>query len=151
MHYDPATDLQMMMAMIELVGEAVDAFLPHLRRAAAQEVIRLEGINRPGLYEVPIFLLSLSELEERLEHASPHPRLEPCREPEPYPTDGITFPALVQIVRYEQAALAGGWLPEQLRALGLAIDQGELLRWLTPESAAIRDREGNFRFFYRVS
>jgi hypothetical protein len=70
---------------------------------------------------------------------------------EPYPSSATLFPALVHLVRIEQDALGWGWLPEQIQALGLAINHGEELTWLTQEWAEISDREGTRRRFYRFS
>jgi hypothetical protein len=54
---------------------------------------------------------------------------------EPYSVIGITFSALVYLVRIEKDLLAYGWLPEQIRALGLS---GEELAWpITGDFVAI--------------
>lgn len=137
--------------MIEVIGEAIDARRPELRRAVAKEVIKLDHIALAMENMDPLAVALMFAELENIADASSYFHPEQLGAPGPYSTEGITFPALVHLVRIEETALAWEWLPEQLRALGLAINQGEELTWLTPEWAEIRDREGNLRQFYRLS
>jgi len=143
---------EMLAAFIEVFGETVDEKWPKLRRAAARMVAenldRLSSAAEGG--DLVILADILGELEDRLARVSTGFCREPLDEAEPYPTEGITFAALVHLARIEQDALAWGWSPEQLQALGLAIKQGESLTWPTQEWAEICDRNGNRRTHYRL-
>ncbi|MGO9057291.1 MAG: hypothetical protein ACLQU2_07885 [Candidatus Binataceae bacterium] len=116
-------------AFIEVFGKTVDAKWPGLRRAAARMVVDeldrfMSTAERVDL-AVPVIILG--ELEDRLARASSCFRGELLGEEEPYPTEGITFTALVHLVRIEQDALDWGWSPAQLQVLGRAIKQDENL------------------------
>jgi len=92
----------------------------------------------------------LAYLAFRLANLSTYFRRELLNEPVPYSADGISFPALVQLVRIEENLFGWGWLPEHDRALGLAINPGdELVGASGPDSYTIKDRRGNCREFYR--
>jgi len=94
---------------------------------------------------------AFTEIEKHLAHPSRNFDQALLGELEPYPSTGILFSVQVHLVRIENDALGWGWLPEQLRALGLAIKHGEELTWLTQEWAEISDREDSRRRFYRFS
>jgi hypothetical protein len=150
---DAATiSVQMQIAeMIALIGEAVAGRAPGIRRAAAREIIKLHSFafSVKSTYELSYLKRAFKEIEKRLANPSEYFDQALLSEGEPYPSGSILFPALVHLVRIEQDALGWGWPPEQLRALGLAINQGEELTWLTREWAEISDREGNRTRFYR--
>jgi len=64
------------------------------------------------------------------------------------PTNPVAFPAKVAT----HPLCAYGWPPEQVRALGLAINPGEDVAWpITREFVSIKHRQGNVRTFYRLS
>lgn len=69
----------------------------------------------------------------------------------PYPSSGILFLALVHPVCIEQDSLDRGWLPEQLRAFGLAINHDEELTWPAQDWAEISDREQPQEIFVAVA
>jgi hypothetical protein len=139
--------------MIELIGEAVASRAPGIRRAAAREIIKLDcfAFSVKSTDELTHLTRAFGEIEKHLANPSEYFDQALLSELEPYPGKGILFPALVHLVRIEQDALDWGWLPEQLRALGLAINHGEELTWLTRDWAEISDHEGNRRRFYRFS
>jgi hypothetical protein len=140
-------------AMIELIGEAVADREPGIRRAAAREIIKLDcfSFSVESADELTHLMRAFKEIEKHFARPSGYFDQALLSELEPYPGSGILFPALVHLVRIEQDALGWGWLPEQLRALGLAINHGEELTWLTQEWTEISDREGYRRRFYRCS
>ena len=134
--------------MIELIGEAVAGREPGIGRAAATEIIKLDcfTFSVKNADELNHLMRAFVEIENRLAHPSKYFDQALLSELGPYPSSGILFHVQVQLVRIEQDALEWGWLPEQLRALGLAINHGEKLTWLE-----ISDREGSRRRFHRFS
>jgi hypothetical protein len=71
-------------------------------------------------------------------------------ESESHSADGILFRALIDLVCIEADLFAWERLPEQVRALGLAINPGEeVARPITCDSVTIKDREGTCRASYR--
>jgi hypothetical protein len=137
--------------LIETIGETVECQGNRVRRIAAKEIVKRDSLiwNAKDGSDVMLVLAEIAGLKDRLASPSVYFAAELLREPEPYSADGILFPALVHLVRIEKDALEWGWPPEQLRALGLAMNYGEELTWLTPEWAEISDRDGNRRRIYR--
>jgi hypothetical protein len=137
--------------LIETIGETVECQGTRVRRIAAEEIVKRDSLiwNAKDDSDGMLVLVEIAELKDRLASPSVYFAAELLREPEPYSADGILFPALVHLVRIEKDALEWGWPPERLRALGLAMNHGEELRWLTQEWAEISDRDGNRRRIYR--
>jgi hypothetical protein len=139
--------------LIEIVGETVEKSDSRFRRIAAKEVVKFYTINTlNGGQAALVFLIQTVDLKHRLPSPSTYFAQELVSETEPYSAEGILFPALVHLVRIEEDMFAYGWLPEQLRALGLAIKSGEELDWpINRDFVSIKDREGNVRSFPRFS
>jgi hypothetical protein len=140
--------------LIELIGETVEPHGTHIWRIAAKEIIKHDStLYYPkDCQDLMMAAVELTDLNCRLADPLNCFSEELSGEPEPYSADGILFPAWVHIVRIEDNLFAWGWLPEQLRALGLAIDPGDAVAWpITRGFVTIKDREGNCRRFYRLS
>jgi hypothetical protein len=138
--------------LIEIIGETVECQGARVTRIAAKEIVKCDTLlwNAKNDSDVMLAIVEIAEAKKRLTSPSIYFAAELLREPEPYSVDGILFPALVHLVRIEEDALGWGWLPEQLRALGLAMNYGEELRWLTKEWAEISYR-GDHRRIYRFT
>jgi hypothetical protein len=138
--------------LIEIIGETVERRGTLIRRVAAREIIRRDHIML-NVNDRDSLMLEIDDLEYRLARPATYFPGALRNERLPYSADGILFPVLVHLVRRIEEDLFGwGWLPEQARALGLAVNPGEELAWPTsPDSYAIRDAEGNCRVYYRIS
>jgi len=138
--------------LIEIIGEVVEGRGTRMRRIAAREIIRRDKIMI-NTNDWDSLMLEIADLECRLARPATYFAGDLLNEPVPYSADGILFPVLVHLVRRIEEDLFGwGWLPEQARALGLAVNPGEELAWPTsPDSYAIRDAKGNCRVYYRIS
>jgi hypothetical protein len=121
--------------LIEIIGKTVEYQGTRITRIAAKEILKRDILiwNAKDGSDVMLAIVEIAELKNRLASSSIYFAAELHRESEPYSADGILFPALVHLVRIEEDALDWGWLPEQLRALGLAMNHGEELTWLTQE------------------
>jgi hypothetical protein len=142
--------------LTEIIAEVIDGHGTRLRRVAAREIVKLQERfhNANNGRDVSLSAIGLFDLKYRLADLDPPAYFsEQLRgESEPYSADEIPFPALVQLVRMEDRLLFWGWLPEQVRALGLSIHPGEELTYdLTGEFIIIKDRDGKLRPFYRLS
>ncbi len=140
--------------LIDIIGETVERQKTPVRRIAAKEIIKRDSI----IYypkddeDVVIAAVEIADLKYRLASPSTYFAGELLSEPELYSAEGILFHGLVHLVRIEEDLFAWSWLPEQVRALGLAINPGEDVAWpITREFVTIKDREGNERSFYRLS
>lgn len=135
--------------LIEIIGETVERLGTLIRRVAAREIIRRDRIML-NANDRDSLMLEIDDPEYRLARPATYFALH--NERVPYSADGILFPVLVNLVRRVEEDLFGwGWLPEQARALGLAVNPGGELAWPTsPDSYAIRDAEGNCRVYYRI-
>lgn len=121
---------------------------------AAREIVRLCDIFYSACTheEILVSLVAIVDLKHRLANPLAHFPDELLTEVEPYPAVGILFSALVHLVRIEEGMFAWGWHPEQLRALGLAVNPGDEIAWpITRDFVSIMDAEGNVRPFYRFS
>jgi hypothetical protein len=138
--------------LINVIGETVECQGTQIRRIAAREIISRDKLMF-NASDPDALIVEIADLEYRLARPSIYFARELLNEPVPYSADGILFPVLVHLVRRIEEDLFGwGWLPEQARALGLAVNPGEELAWPTsPDSYEIRDREGNCRVYYRFS
>jgi len=136
--------------LTEIIGETVECQGTRVKRIAAKEIVKRDSLicNAKNCWDVMLAVVEIAKLKYRLASPSTYFAAELLREPEPYSAEGILFPALVRVVRIEEDALGWGWLPEQLRALGVAMNHGEELTWLTQEWAEISDR-GDRRRIYR--
>jgi hypothetical protein len=136
--------------LIEIIGKTVEYQGTRVTCMAAKEIVKRDILiwNAKDGSDIMLAIVEIAELKNRLASSSIYFAAELHRESEPYSADGILFPALVHLVRIEEDALGWGWLPEQLRALGLAMNHGEELTWLTQEWAEISDR-GDSRRIYR--
>jgi hypothetical protein len=136
--------------LIEIIGETVVCQETRVTRIAAKEIVKHDTLiwNAKDDSDIMLAVIEIAELKDRLANPSIYFAAELLREPEPYSVDGILFSALVHLVRIEEDALDWGWLPEQLRALELAMNHGEELTWLTKEWAEITYR-GDRRRIYR--
>ena len=142
--------------LTEIIADVVDGHGTRLRRIAAREIVRLQERfhNANNAQDVSVSAIELFDLKYRLADLDPPDYFteQLCRESEPYSADEITFPTLVQLVRMEDRMFFWGWLPEQVRALGLAIQSGEEITYeVTREFVIIKDRDGKLRPFYRLS
>ena len=141
--------------LIDIIGEAVEHQSNQVRRLAAKEIIKRDDIIYfpKSSQDIMMAAVVIGDLNYRLASASNYFAGELLRmEEEPYAADGILFPALVHLVRIEQDLFAWQWLPEQVRALGLAINRGENVAWpITQDYVTIQDAEGNCRQCYRLS
>ncbi|MGO9449646.1 MAG: hypothetical protein ACLQDV_01185 [Candidatus Binataceae bacterium] len=140
--------------LIEIVGETLGRQDTWLMRVAVKKIIKLDSILSfpKDSQDLTRSVVEMAELNRRM--ASPWRYFfeEVEREPEPYLADGILFHALLFIVRLEGDLFAYGWLADQVRALGLAINPGDSVVWpITSEFVTIEDRHGNCRPFYRLS
>ena len=138
--------------LIAIVGETVEGHGTRLRRMAAKEILTLcnSFYCAQSYKDVLVLLVAIVDLKHRLANPSAHFPDELLTEEEPYSAVGISFSALVHLVRIEEGMLIWGWHPEQIRILGLAINPGEELAWpITRDLVSIMDREGNVRPFYR--
>ena len=138
--------------LTEIIGETVECKGTRIRRIAAREIVKRDKIML-NASERDHLIGEIADLKCRLKGLSSYFAGELHNEPMPYSADGILFPVLVHLVRRIEEDLFGwGWLPEQVRALGLAVNPGEELAWPTsPDSYAIKDRKGNCRVYYRFS
>jgi len=140
--------------LIEIIGETVESQGTHIWRIAAKEIIKHDRIlyYPKDCRDLMIAAVELADLNYRLVDSLSYFSGKLSGEPEPYSADGILFPAWVHLVRIEDDLFAWGWLPEQVRALGLVIKPGEEVAWpITREFVNIKDRVGNCRRFYRLS
>ncbi len=139
--------------MIELIGEAIAGREPGVSRAVAREIIELDCFTTSvkSTDDLAHLMRVFAEMENRWAHSSTCLDQALLSESEPYPSTGILFSVQVSLVRIEKSALWWGWLPEQLRALGLAINHGEEITWLIDEWAEIKERDGRRKRFYRLS
>ena len=120
---------------------------------AAKEIIKRDNIiyYPKDCQDLMIAVVEIAQLNCRLATPATYFSGEPDSELETYSADGILFASLVHVVRIEQDLFAWGWLPEQVRALGLAIYPGEGLAWpITREFVTIEERDGSRRPFYRL-
>lgn len=124
-----------------------------MSRAVAREIIELDCFNTSvkSTDDLTHLIRVFAEIENHLVHSSRYLDKALLGKLEPYPSTGILFSVQVSLVRIEKSALVLGWIPDQLRALGLAINHGEELTWLTDELAEIKERDGSHRRFYRLS
>jgi hypothetical protein len=138
--------------LINVIGETVECQGTQIRRIAAREIISRDKLMF-NASDPDALIVEIADLEYRLARPSIYFARELLNEPVPYSADGILFPVLVHLVRRIEEDLFGwGWLPEQARALGLAVNPGEELAWPTsPDSYEMRDRAGNCRVYYRFS
>ena len=138
--------------LTEIIGETVECKGTRIRRIAAREIVKRDRVML-NASERDVLIGEFADLNCRLACPSIYFPRELYNEPVPYSAEGILFPVLVHLVRRIEEDLFGwGWLPEQARALGLAVNPGEELAWPTsPDSYEIRDRQGNCRVFYRYS
>jgi len=140
--------------LTEIIGDVVEGKETKLRRLAAIEIARVHIMfhNANNGQDVLIGVREFVELKYRLADPFAYFAEELRTEPEPYSADGILFPALVHLLRIEDGMFVWDWLPEQVRALGLAINPGEEIAWpITREFVTIKDRDGRPRRFYRLS
>ncbi len=139
--------------MIELIGEAIAGREPGISRAVAREIIKLDCVSTlvKSTDDLTHLMRVFAEIANHFAQPSSYLDRASLSESEPYPSTGILFSVQVSLLRFEKAALGWGWLPEQLRALGLTINHGEELIWLIDEWAEIKERDGNSRRFYRLS
>jgi hypothetical protein len=140
--------------LIEIIGETVESQGSRVRRIAAKEIDNRYNIirNANDGQDLMIAALEIANLSYRLASPSIYFAEELLSEPEPYSADGILFPALVDLVHIEEDLFTWGWLPEQVRALGLANNPGDELAWpITREFVTFRDRYGYMRTFHRLS
>ena len=140
--------------LIEIIGETVARQESRIRRIAAKEIIKRDNIiyYPEDSHDLMIAVVEIADLNYRLASPATYFFVELEGEPEPYSTDGILFSAFVHLVRIEEDLFAWGWHPEQVRALGLAINPGEELAWpITRDYVTIKDGEGNCRGYYRFS
>jgi hypothetical protein len=143
--------LKLAAQMIEVIGEAIAGREPGVSRAAARAIIELDCFTTSvkNTDDLTHLMRVFEEIENHWAHPSRYLDQALLRELEPYPSTGILFSVQVSLLRIEKYALGCGWLPEQLRALGLAINHGEQLIWLIDEWAEIKERDGSIRRFYR--
>lgn len=139
--------------LIEIIGEAIEDSSSRVRRIAAKEVVRHYTVNSANNGQAAlVFLIEMVDLKYSLASPATYFAEELARETVPYSARGILFPALVHLVRIEEDMLAYGWLAEQIRALGLAINPGDELGWpISRDFVSIKDRDGNVRTFHRRS
>jgi hypothetical protein len=140
--------------LVEMIGETVERQGTRVKRIAAKEIIKRDPIPYypKDSQDLMMAAVEIVELNYRLASPSTHFSAELEREVEPYSTDGMLFPAVVHTVRIEDDLFAWSWLPEQVRALGLAMNPGEDIAWpITREYVTLQDRDGNCRPVYRVS
>src|SRR5271167_4535041 len=109
---------------IEIIGEMVERQTTQIRRMVAKKIIRLDSLifYPQDCYEIMIAAVELEDLNCCLSSFLSYFAAEFRGAPEPYSADGIMFSALVHLVRIETDLFAYGWLPEQVRALGLSIN-----------------------------
>ncbi len=138
--------------LIEIVGEIVEFKGTKMRRVGARGVVKLDQILFYH-HDSNYLMLEISDLEHRLADPSSYFKKELLNERPAYSADGILFPTLVQLVRgIEEDLFRWGWLPDQARALGLAVNPGEELAGASGlDSYSIRDAKGNYREFYRIT
>ena len=125
-----------------------------IRRIVAKQIIELDNLifYPQDCTDLTIAALELNELCRCLRRFLVHFAAELRGAAEPYSAEGILFSALVHLVRIEKDLFTYGWSPEQVRALGLAINPGEEVAWpITAEFVTIKDRDGYMRRFYRLS
>ena len=138
--------------LIDTIGETVECKGTLIRRIAAREIVKRDKIMF-NASERDVLIDEIADLRYRLACLSIYFARELHSEPVPYCADGILFRVLVHLVRCIEDDLFGwGWLPEQVRALGLAVNPGEELAGATsPDSYTIKDRKGNCRVYYCFS
>jgi hypothetical protein len=134
----------------EIIGEIVDGWSTGAKWSAAREVIKLDILVARGSREE--LAANLALLIYRLERPSACFPAKLLRETPLYSAEGILFPALVQLIREEDNFFGClGWLPEQVRALGLAMNPGDgLVGRSSSDSYTLQDKKGHQRDFYRV-
>ncbi len=140
--------------LVEIIGDVVEGKGTKLRRIAAREIARLHDriSNADDGQEYSRCILEFVDLKYRLADPCTYFFAELSAEPEPYSAAGILFPSLVHLIRIEDDMSSWEWLPEQIRALGLAINAGDEVAWpITREFVTIKDRDGNPRPFYQFS
>jgi hypothetical protein len=139
---------------IEIIGDAVEHQSTQIRRMVAKQILKRDILIffPQNCHDLMRAAVELEDLRLSLLSFLAYFAAEFRGATEPYSAEGITFSALVHLVRIEKDLLAYGWLPEQIRALGLSINPGEELAWpITGDFVAIKDREGNSRRFFRLS
>ena len=151
---DPTIQSRRMLRNIaaEIIGRTVEGWRTEAKRFAAKEVIKLDNVVcRVGSRDE--LAVELACLEYRLAHPSVCFPGELLCEVPPYSADGILFPALVQLVREEENFFGcWGWHPEQVRALGLAMNPGDILVGRSGSSSyTIADGKGRWRDYYLFS
>jgi hypothetical protein len=139
--------------LIEIIGEAVEGRGTKIRRIAAREIIKRDKLMRNPVCGRDASLAEIAELKYRLTRPANYFAGELRNEPALYSADGILFPVLVHLVRLVENNLFGwGWLPEQVRALGLAINPGdELVGANSLDVYAIKNRHGVYRSYCHFS
>ena len=140
--------------LVEIIGDVVEGKETKLRRIAAREIARLHDriSNADNGQEHSICILEFLDLKYRLADPDTYFFKELNEEPEPYSADWILFSALVHLIRIEDDMFSWEWLPDEIRALGLAINPGEEVAWpISREFVTIKDRDGTPRRFYPLS
>jgi hypothetical protein len=152
MHYALNTHQALRKPLIEIVGEIVEFKGTKMRRVGAKEVAKLDQILFYH-HDSNYLMIKIDDLAYRLAHPSSYFEKELLNEPAVYSADGILFPILVQLVRGVEEDLFGRrWLPDQVRALGLAVNPGEQLAGASGlDSYSIRNAKGDYREFYRIT
>jgi hypothetical protein len=152
--YDIAIDQPQILRnlLIDIIGETVECQGTQIRRIAAREIVKRDKIMF-NASDRDAVIVEFADLEYRLARPSTYFARELLNEPVPYSADGILFPVLVHLVRSIEEDLFGwGWLPEQVRALALAVNPGEELAWATSlDSYEVRNRKGKCRVYYHFS
>jgi len=139
--------------MIYRVGIAIEDSSPAVKRMVARRIIDLQ-CDLHNFVQVGGgirgFKTILSNLEVALVSFADDRRDDVGEDPGPYSIEGIALGVLVHLVRLEDCARKWGWMPEELRALGLDIRRDEEIVWATPDHVQIRNSSGRVRYRYRV-
>jgi len=139
--------------MIYRVGIAIEDSSPAAKRMVARRIIDLQCdlhnfVQFGG--EIPGLKLILSDLEVALVSISDDRPDDVGEDPGPYSIEGIALGVLVHLVRLEDCARHWGWMPEELRALGLDIRRDEEIIWAARDHIEIKDSSGRVRHRYRL-
>jgi hypothetical protein len=135
--------------MIDRVGIAIEDSSPSVKRLVARKIIDAELYCVRSYRDILPLKLSISYLEEDLAMFSYDRRDDVGDGPGPYSIEGVTFRALVHLVRIENSAFKWGWTPEDLRAVGLDVRRGEEIMWFDADHIEISDWSGSVRYRYR--